>query len=557
MFLRRLCLTASLLALCCPVSAVAQVPDAGRVEEQLNLTPQPQAPLTPERTPPRAVSNPLPGAQTARFTLRKIEFKGSTVYAPADLQVMAAPLLNREVSVADIYALAAQITDRYRADGYVVAQAFVPPQAIRAGIIRIDILEPYISEVIVAGDAPRSAAVRRLVAPWRQNKLMNVHDLERTLLLINDLPGVKVQSVLEPQTHAAAPGAMVLRLIFDGEPMAEGRVSFDNYGSKYIGPYQVGGGVSLNNAFWHMAQTDIQAYVTTQIQELMYGNIAHHIPLPAEGLMLDLGASYSRVVPGGSLDLNDIKSRSRVFSLGVTQSVIRSRSMNLSLSAALESRTSTTKTLGIKLSEDRLSVAMLEAIFENADRWGGFNDLNLRLRHGLDILGARKTGSADLSRAEGHSDFTSLQMQASRLQPLGDVWALFMSLRGQYAWNPLLSNEEFGYGGNAVGRAYNASEIVGDRGVSGIIEARYTMRPLGNLNLSPYVFYDIGKVWNTDSVDGDDFSGASTGIGLRGGFVSGLTFDVMVAKPLTRRLETPQIGDGDSPVMKFSLEYRF
>ncbi len=552
-------LLSCLLAACGSANAYASapLPDAGRIEEQLNLTPPSQPRPAPSTPPAAAQASPLPGAETTYFLLRDVRFTGATVDTPEELRAMAAPLLGREVAVADLYRLAARLTDRYRQDGYVVAQAFIPPQAIQGGVITIAVLEPYVDDVTLTGEVPPDLAAQMLIAPWRQDKLMNVNALERTLLLLNDLPGVRVQSVLEPQIGNPAPGAMVLRLIFAKEPAYRGRVSFDNYGSNYIGPYQAGGGITLSNAFGHMAETDIQAYVATQMQELMYGNLAHRVPLPVAGLTANFGASYSRVVPGGSLDLNDIESQSRSAVIGLTQSLIRSRELNLSVAASLETRSSVTKTLGVRLSEDQLTVAMLESVLENADRWGGVNSASLRVRQGLDWLGARETGSLDLSRAEGESDFTSVQAQVSRLQDLNQDWSVFVSLRGQYASGPLLSSEEFGYGGNAVGRGYNASEIVGDRGLSGLVEARYRIQAMPNLDLSPYAFYDLGKVWNIDTVGGEDFSGASTGFGVRGAFASGLSFDAMLAQPLTRRVETPQYGDGKSPQFRFSVEYRF
>lgn len=533
------------------------IPDASRIEEQLNLEAPPSTQLTSKPPPQKSRGALLPGAETTYFFLEDIVFSGVTAYSRADLDKLIGDMRHRQVSIADIYLLADRITDKYRADGYVIAQAFLPPQSIKGGVIRITVVEPYVDEVIVQGNGADFKMVNLLLAQWRAKKLLNVNDLEKTLLLINDLPGTHVQSVLEPQIKGADSGAMVLRLVFSEGDRWAARISFDNYGSKFIGPYQVGSSISLDNVFGYMAQTSIQSFVTSQLDELAYINLGQNIPLYHPGLTLNVAANYSRVLPGYTLEKSDIKSQSRLLSIGLTQSVVRSRTSNFELAALLESRSSTTKVLGSLLSEDKLTIASLSGKYEVADAWNGTSTLNLTIRQGLDILGARKTGSADLSRAEGKSDFTSIQLQVSRLHGVSDAFGIFSNIRGQYALSPLLSSEEFGYGGNAIGRAFNASEIVGDRGVSATLEVRYKMAVSSHFVLRPYAFYDIGKTWNLDKIDGQNFSGASAGVGTRGIFSNGLSFEAFIAKPLTRRIETPQYGSGTDPVFKFSLEYQF
>lgn len=546
-----------------PVYAQA-IPDASRVEGQLDLknSSRPDVEKTlpvvkPETTPPVLESD------TIRFFVKDIIFDGATVYSKAQLDRLAAQVRRKDVSLGDLYVLVQKITDHYRADGYVLAQAFLPPQSIEDGVVRIQVIEPYIDQVVVEGQPAYFDKIKRLLMPWYRKKLLNVKDLEETLLLINDLPGTRVQSVLQPRQseegkagESLDPGAIVLRLVFNKKESVVGRISFDNYGSKFIGPYQLGAHVFVDNAFGYMAETNIQGFVGSEWGELVYLNVGQNIPMQFPGLTLNLFANKSRVVPGYTLQSNDIKSRSTVLSAGLTQSVVRSRRLNFDLLTSLESRSSATKLLGDILTEDRLTILTMGGKLQMADSRGAVNSVNLTVRQGLNLMGARDTGSLNLSRLEGRSDFTSVQMQAARTQNLTNDLSVFGQIRGQYAFNPLLSSEEFGYGGNTIGRAFNASEIVGDHGVSGTVEGRYRMEVLPKLTLEPYVFYDIGKTWNLDRIDGDDFSGVSTGFGMRGVFDSGASFETFIAKPLTRRIETPQYGSGTDPVIKFSLGYQ-
>ena len=53
----------------------------------------------------------------------------------------------KEVSLLDIYKVRDAITAKYRAAGYVLSQAIIPPQQISDGIVRIQVVEGYIGKV--------------------------------------------------------------------------------------------------------------------------------------------------------------------------------------------------------------------------------------------------------------------------------------------------------------------------------------------------------------------------------------------------------------------------
>ena len=172
------------------------------------------------------------------------------------------------------------------------------------------------------------------------------------------------------------------------------------------------------------------------------------------------------------------------------------------------------------------------------DRWVGINILDVQFDQGLDILDARDEGSPKASRATGRPDFTKFNVYAAGLQALFPRWSLLVAANGQYAYTDLLSPEEFGVGGEQFGRAYDASEIVGDSGVAGKAELRFNFSaPVNGLwnEFTLYGFYDGGKVWqrnaeakglqNSESI-------TSTGVGLRFNVSRWISGYVEVNKPL-------------------------
>lgn len=95
---------------------------------------------------------------------------------------------------------------------------------------------------------------------------------------------------------------------------------------------------------------------------------------------------------------------------------------------------------------------------------------------GTNGLGASAAGSLNLSRAEGRSDFTKITGTASRPRELGQGLEVTVMAAGHYAGSPILSSEELGYVGQAFGRAYGPSEILGDDGAASA-ELRYNGLP--------------------------------------------------------------------------------
>jgi hemolysin activation/secretion protein len=128
---------------------------------------------------------------------------------------------------------------------------------------------------------------------------------------------------------------------------------------------------------------------------------------------------------------------------------------------------------------------------------------------------------------------------------------------GQIASKPLFSSEEFGYGGQDFGRAYDPSELVGDSGIKGSLEIRYLgLKPGFDVNLSPYAFYDIGKVWNEDT-GGISESGSSAGFGVSISHSTGFSGNFGLAYPLTRKINTPIDGNPEGPRYLFQARYSF
>lgn len=504
------------------------------------------------------------GAEDEKFILSDITITGMTAYSAQDIRRLYAPYLGQEISVATLFDIMAAIQNKYFQDGYALTRVTLPPQDIKGGIARIDVAEGYVGAIEIDPSMPNdfitADAARRILAM----RPLNMMELERILLIMNALPRMGVGAILARVEQPDPENPNAVKLILRNEAVKEtiAGLGFDNHGSVFTGPWQVSGyarGFGIGAAH---STLEVSTLVSTSLPEQKFAAIDYTMPVfGASGANLSFSGSLALTEPGSNLDILDIKGRSEFLSANISYPLIYQRAEVLKLDAGFDLRNADTDYLDELLYDDRLRVARVGAHYSASDSWYGVTLLDVRYARGLDILGARETGSEFLSRKDGHSDFSKMNFLAGRLQSLPRDFELYALINGQYAFDPLLSAEEFGFGGGTIGRGYNPSEIAGDSGIAGTLELRHNTGALPGVDFvraQPYVFYDAGKVWNIDNNDTTHMSAASAGAGARFSAENGWDMDLNLAFPLTRpAADAPKYSDKYGPRILFELRKTF
>ncbi len=502
------------------------------------------------------------GAEDIAFNLTSILFDGITVYEPSDLLSIYEDKLGTTVTLAEIYGIATTLTNKFRNDGYILSQIVVPPQNIEAGIVRLQVVEGFIDKIIVEGNESERSLdrVRSYANVVRTGQALNVKDLERSLLLINDLAGVTARSVLSPSKTTR--GAADLRIIVNRDNF-DGLISGDNYGSRFLGPVQFSVGATGNNLLSNNESISFQGVYAPGRQdvELAYGALTYRQPIFNNGTNLQLFYSETHTEPGFGLDIFRIQGQSKFYSARVEHPFIRSRTENLYGYASFDWRTLDSESIITPTLTDQIRAVRVGGRYEFLDTFMsvGINSINLELAKGLDIFGASDEGDANMTRSQGNPQFFKATLNAQRLQRIVNRVNLLIEARGQWSAHPLLSSEEFGVGGINLGRGYDNSEIIGDDGVAGKLELQWrnptepSWQYLEEYHL--FGFYDAGVVWEQDATTsnlGRDTI-TSAGFGVRAEF-TGAEADVTLAFPLNRSVQTQ--GDEDARLF-VSLLKRF
>jgi len=536
----------------------------GLIEKR--ATPAPKAKPSIQLNIPAAGESKIPESERAKlesnkFALKKVILEGSTVYKSSDLTSTYADKLGKTISLLDARMIANKITTFYRNNGYILTQAVVPTQDVTTGTLKVRVVEGFISKVSYQGDISDKDEKARLDGYAANIKALhptNMADLERYMLLMNDIPGSTITGLIRPSAGEFGGADLVLTV---RRRTYEASYTFDNRGTKYIGPFQhtiILGANSLINTYDH---TQFRYMTVMPFRELFLAELQHDEILDSEGTKLSLLGSHTQTRPGDSLKPLRIEGNSDLYEVKLSHPFLRSRQQSLAARAVLDIRNTVVDVFsGTPFTRDRLRILRAGGTYNFIDDIQGSDSIDVQLSQGMNIFGATNKGT-DRSNTIGDSDFTKVNFDMSRLQPFSDGISLLTAATGQYSFEPLLTDEQFSIGGAEYGRAFDPSEGLGDSGIAGKFELRYD-----ELVNEPYFdsyqlfgYFDVGEIWVRGTAPGSkdaSLSLASTGLGTRFRLTENFSGSVEANFPVVRPMTDPT-GFRHNPRIYFSLSARF
>lgn len=499
----------STLSLCV---AAATAPDAGQAQQGLDQRPlQLPEKQTLELNLPDAPSTEAkvggPSLQVKGFTLQ-----GNSVIASEELLALLADLQGRTLSLGELQGGANRITRLYRERGYPLARAYIPAQEIDGGILQIAVLEGRYGQVQVEDQAGLRGSALNALNSLQTGETVRAAELERSLLLLSDTPGVEVKSTLRPGTST---GTTDLLVNIERGALVSGSVDADNYGNRFTGQYRLGGSLFLNSPLGLGDLLSLRAMGSDEDQR--YGRIAYQLPIGPWATQV--GVAYSDMDYQLARDFDDLDAHgnARITSVFASQPLIRARDFSLSAQAQFDDkRLKDDIDLFASKSDKRSRVVTLSLSGNSRDSLfgGGVNSFNLAWSQGsLNIDGALNQTIDDLT-AGTQGRFHKLNPSLVRLQRLSDRFSLYGQLQGQWADGNLDSSEKISLGGAYGVRAYPQGEASGDQGWLANLELRYALTDAWQLS----TFVDHGAVrLNKDTwSNGDNHRSLSAaGVGAR------------------------------------------
>ena len=541
-------------------NVLAQV-DAGALQQNLEKQlpiPSPLALPEPSIEKSAPLTQPKDGETT--FIVSAFALEGVSILPDSQVQAVLKPYLNIAITFDDLQKACDAITALYREHGYSV-QAVVLPQSIAktGGTVKLRITEAKLSSVVVNTPNGPSRFSAERVEKYIANanpigESLNLNNIERALIILNETPGVMVSSQLEAGKQL---GDTDLNVNLQDAPLLQGRVALNNYGSRSTGANQATVALGLNNLTGIGDQAALNG-ISSEGSQYVQG--AYSLPGSTDGLRLGVSGTYlqyknvsSYASPNGN--------NGDAWTTGFTAAypLVRTQKSNLNASLGYDIKSYTNKFMATNTTNSAYNIRNVVAGLSGNtyDGFGGgaVNDGSVSVTFGsLGILSTSIGGYG----AYTPSAFTKFNFSGSRNQSLDaeGQTSLYAALSGQFASVELNSAEQFYLGGPYGVRAYPVAQAGGTQGGLATVELRHKLPE--NLVISGFFDAGIVQQYKNNMIAYNTFKGQSNanntyslmgaGLGLKWNYnrwdVSGSIAWMVGKNPLYTYAGNPVNNDG-------------
>jgi len=509
----------------------AQVtPDAGRILNQEND--RQKSKEIPKQIPKSLLEKSKKKdikSSEEKTLIKSFKFEGDIKAFPAtDLQNLLLDLNGKSLTFDQMQLAADRIKDFYNAKGFFLAQAIIPKQEIKDGVLiilinegKLDSKEPYkINKKDLRISEQRVKAY--MDEALKDNFLKE--SVERGLLNINDNPGVRTSLTLEPGID---PGSTKMILDVNEGPLVQGSFSLDNYGNRYTGDLRATAAFDFNNPTGIGDQIGILG--TKAIEgDLELKKIFYNFPIGSDGLR---GGAFYSVVDfkiGKELKTNPISTgKAENANFNLKYPIYRSSAESLLTNFNYDKKYLYNTSTGSVTSDKELDNYNLGFTYQKIDQLfgGGYTQANINFTRGdLDLSKVPSSLSGDQTTTgyKTNGSFNKQNIQLSRIQQLPEKFTLNFVADAQFSSKNLDTSEKMSLGGPSGVRAYPTGEASGDEGYRYSLDLRYG---LGNFpyfgDITPLIFYDYGRIKqfknkdvSTTVVANNEYSLSGYGLGL-------------------------------------------
>jgi hemolysin activation/secretion protein len=434
--------------------------------------------------------------QGTRFAVKRLVLTGnqalSTEQLQEHLQAEFGAVEGSSVSMAQLRKMAASLTELYRSQGYPFSRVVVPQQDVTNGTLTLQAVEARLGKLqIINKGRINDATLNDVGASLPPGADITQDLLDRTLLLMSDLPGAQVQATVKP---GATTGTSDLVVTHNTLPMFNARTTLDNQGNRNISRARASAALTWQNIRPVGDQASLD--MITSGEGLTYVRGAYECWLTGSGLIGGVQASHLSYRLGQDLRALQAHGTAETLGLWLRYPLLRTQGGSTFVKASVEH-------VGLKDLVDSTSVRSARSIHRaNVTLSGDVRDLlggssqtswSAQLTSGQVSFNDALALASDAATAQTKGDFRKLEWALSQRYAISLSDDLLMSITGQQASKNLDSSQKWVIGGPGSVRAFDNSVASGDSGYTANIEWR---RQVGSFNgpITASLFYDMGHV---------------------------------------------------------------
>jgi hemolysin activation/secretion protein len=509
--------------------------------------------VSPAAAPPPAASN----QSSAQNYFDVLEFRvlGNTTLSDREIETTLYPLLGEHKTLADLEVARAALEKTYHDRGFSTVFVDIPEQEISEKIVRLKVTEGRLNSVHIAG--ARYFSERRILAAVPEAApgiVPNVARLQEQLSAVNVTSADR--AVVPVLKAGPVPGTVDLALNVNDHFPVHGSIDLDNQNTPGTETLRATVALNYSNLFSEFDNAAVQYQSSPQnfsqvrvfAVNYAWGSVPYGIHPSVYFIDSDsnvpavstLGVVGKGQIYGArlSMPLTDAPGMPQSFTVGADYKHFRE-------SIALQSQSSETRSsVNTPISYTNLSVAY--GGYWHSGRLQG----SLSSSANFGARGAPNSPSAFADkRFKGEPNYFYIKIDSTLNIALPVGFQLNLRTDGQFAVEPLITNEQFSITGASGVRGYLEAEVLSDNGVLGGVQLQspsWTIKtfPLGNV----FAFYDAGHSHVIDGLEGEQvaYNLRSVGAGLN--LLPGKLFtgSVTWAYPLS---DGPNTHRGDSRIL--------
>lgn len=407
------------------------------------------------------------------------------------------------------------------ANGYVTSGAYIPPQTLENGVVRIEIVEGSLEAINVNVTGRLNSNYVRDRIALATKKPLNVNYLLEALKLLQLNP--LIEKVSAELSAGSRSGTSVLDVAIDTARSFSIQATLDNGRVPSVGSFERIAQVSEANLFGY-GDGLTAIYINTDGSNEL--NLGYTIPVNPGNGTVKLGfRTISSTVIEPPFNQLDIESDYQKYELTLRQPIRQTPTQELALGLTFDYQDSSTSLEDIPFplspganSQGETKVSSLRFFQEWTQRgeqevFAARSEFNV----GLDIFGATEAFNSEIDENVPDTTYFAWRGQAQWVRLLAPDTLLVARTDLQLADRPLVSLEQFALGGLGSVEGYRQDLLLTDNGLFASVELRIPIfrAPKQDIVLQVIPFVDFGTGWNTGNPNPDPQTLASVGLGLQ------------------------------------------
>jgi hemolysin activation/secretion protein len=422
------------------------------------------------------------------------------------------------LTIDQINAVAASVTDYYRAYGYFLARAVIPAQDVNRGVVTIQVFEGNFGDVVVEGNGSYSDEAIQDVFTDVQGDVITPETIESALVTLQNLPGLEASTSWQPGSEVGSSDLLV-SVTEEDDWSAYGLI--DNHLPDTTGSTRVMLGLSINNVTTRAGDTlSIGVIQTLNPSDDTFGQVSWRFPLMTQDDSITIGWGEDTFDIGGEFGVLDISGRSTYARVAYDHQMRRSFRQSSRFSVDFSTQRAEIAVGGAIVNEDKLSVFGAQFTYDSVNAsnsvvktgWLRFDlgitnflgSLSQTDAIGSDILGRPPTrqGVDAGGVVFADSSFSKLSWDYQSARRIGSAFELTFRMQGQYTPDVVSSMQTYTMGGPGSIRGLPAGAFQVDSALVGSLDFGYRPGWIGAPVFS--VFYDHGSGYVNDPLIASD-----------------------------------------------------